>query len=385
MRQVTCIPQLTIGMAKGTQGMARMDQGLAFMLKYENVAAYQDGVVKILDRRVYPGSVEYVTCHDFTRVAQAISDMVTQSGGPWMAALQGMVLTAFQVQDLPMPQAKRELAAAAHCLTHARPTTSERMVAEMDRVVEYATRAMDDGIELGPALQGYAQKQVDARYLAARRIAENVVRLLPDEVTIITQCFAETLIGFILLVCKEQGKQVSLICPETRPYLQGARLTASVAYDMGVPVTVITDNMPGYLIRQGIPDVFISAADVITLDGHVVNKIGTYQIALAAHASNMPFYVVGTPAAENPTIGSVTIEERDPEEVLHAMGIRTAKQGVKGYYPAFDITPPKLVSAVVTAQGVFSPYDLRSVFGPSQARDLKSGTRPQAGAPPPGC
>lgn len=365
--------------------MARMDQGLAFMLKYENVAAYQDGVVRILDRRVYPGSVEYVTCRDATQVAQAISDMVTQSGGPWMAALQGMVLTAFQVQDLPMPQAKRKLAVAAHCLTHARPTTSERMVAEMDRIIDYAAKAMEAGIKLGPALQEYAQKEVDARYRAARRIAENVVRLLPYEVTIITQCFAETLIGFILLVCQEQGKQVSLICPETRPYLQGARLTASVAYDMGVSVTVITDNMPGYLMSQGIPDVFICAADVITLDGHVVNKIGTYQIALAAHAADMPFYVVGTPSVQNPTIGSVTIEERDPEEVLHAMGVRTAKEGVQGYYPAFDITPPKLVSAVVTARGVFSPYDLRSVFGHGQAPDLESGTHSQAGPPPAEC
>jgi methylthioribose-1-phosphate isomerase len=131
---------------------------------------------------------------------------------------------------------------------------------------------------------------------------------------------------------------------------------------MDVPVTVVTDNMPGYLISQGIPDVFICAADVITLDGHVVNKIGTYQIALAAHSNDMPFYVVGTPASENPTIDSVTIEERDPQEVLHAMGVQTAKEGVKGYYPAFDITPPKLVSAVVTAKGVFSPFDLYSSF-----------------------
>ena len=152
---------------------------------------------------------------------------------------------------------------------------------------------------------------------------------------------------------------MALICPETRPYLQGARLTASVAHGMGVPVTVVTDNMPGYLLSQRIPDVFICAADVITLDGHVANKIGTYQIALAAHANNVPFYVLGTPSAEHATVDSVTIEERDPEEVLHAMGVRTAMDGVIGYYPAFDITPPNLVGAVVTEQGVFSPYDLK--------------------------
>jgi methylthioribose-1-phosphate isomerase len=196
----------------------------------------------------------------------------------------------------------------------------------------------------------------------ARTIGENVVDLLPDKVTILTQCFAEWLIGFTLLVCQERGKEVSLICPETRPYLQGARLTASVAHDMGVPVTVVTDNMPGYLLSQRIPDTFICAADVITLDGHVVNKIGTYQIALAAHANAVPFFVLGTPSAENPSIDSVTIEERNPEEVLYAMGVRTAMEGVQGYYPAFDITPPELVGAVVTERGVFSPRALKSYW-----------------------
>ena len=233
----------------------------------------------------------------------------------------------------------------------------------MQRVLDHAEAALDAGEAVGPSTEKFVRESVDRIYERSRTIGENVVDLLPDKVTILTQCFAEWLIGFTLLVCQERGKDVSLICPETRPYLQGARLTASVAHDMGVPVTVVTDNMPGYLLSQGIPDAFICAADVVTLDGHVVNKIGTYQIALAAHANNIPFYVTSTPSANNPTIDSVTIEERDPKEVLHAMGVRTAMEGVQGYYPAFDITPPSLVSAVVTARGVFSPYDLRKNFG----------------------
>ena len=243
-----------------------------------------------------------------------------------------------------------------------RPTTSERMVAFVDEMLEFAGEKIDAGEKVGPTMQELGLSMVNARYATSRRIAEHAVKLLPDDPTIITQCFAETLIGFVLLVLKEQGQQVSLICPETRPYLQGARLTASVAHEMDIPVTVITDNMPGYLLSQGIPDAFICAADVITLDGHVVNKIGTFQIALAAHFNSIPFYVIGTPAAANPTIDSVTIEQRNPEEVLHAMGVRTAKEGVKGFYPAFDITPPQLVSGVVTDKGVFSPYDLVQHF-----------------------
>ena len=108
--------------------------------------------------------------------------------------------------------------------------------------------------------------------------------------------------------------------------------------------------------------VFISAADVITLDGYVVNKIGTFQIALAAHFYSVPYYALGTPSAGNPDISKVEVEERDPEETVHAMGIRTAKDGVKGYYPAFDITPPGLIRAVVTPRGVFSPSDLKGYF-----------------------
>jgi methylthioribose-1-phosphate isomerase len=237
------------------------------------------------------------------------------------------------------------------------------MVADLRRVLENAEGALDRGEAVGPSTEKFVRENVDRIYERSRKIGSNVVDLLPDKVTILTQCFAEWLIGFTLLVCQERGKDVSLICPETRPYLQGARLTASVAHNMGVPVTVVTDNMPGYLLSQGIPDAFICAADVVTLDGHVINKIGTYQIALAAHANNIPFYVTSTPSANNPTIDTVTIEERDSEDVLHAMGVRTAMEGVKGYYPAFDITPPNLVSAVVTAKGVFSPYDLVKNFG----------------------
>ena len=343
--------------------MPRADDGLAFMLKYENVAWYQDGVVRILDRRVYPRKVEFVACKDYREVAQAIAEMVTQSGGPWLAAQQAMVMTAYQVQDQLSGKAKAILREAAYALSHARPTTSERMAAIVQRVLDNAEAALDRGDAVGPSTEKFVRESVHANYERARAIGQNTVDLLPDKVTILTQCFAEWLIGFTLLVCQERGVDVSLICPETRPYLQGARLTASVAHDMGVPVTVVTDNMPGYLLSRHIPDVFICAADVITLDGHVVNKIGTYQIALAAHENNVPFYVFGTPSAENPSIDSVTIEERDPEEVLHAMGVRTAMEGVKGYYPAFDITPPKLVGAVVTSRGVYSPYDLKSYFG----------------------
>lgn len=144
--------------------------------------------------------------------------------------------------------------------------------------------------------------------------------------------------------------------------MQGARLTASVAYDMGIPVTVITDNMPAYVLYKAMAQVVVSAADVITMDGYVVNKVGTYQIAMAARTHSIPFYAIGTPSMNIKDINSVTIEERAPEEVLYAMGVRTAKKGVSGYYPAFDITPPDLITAIITPRGVFETSQLEKHF-----------------------
>ena len=340
----------------------RADEGLPFLLRYENVADYRDGEVWILDRRKYPAQEEFVRCTDYREVAQAITGMVTQSGGPWLAAAYGMVSAARGVSELSRERAKEELQRAADVLTYARPTTSSNMKIHIMRILKKAEEAIDRGEDAESAAYAFVQKNLEKRYRNSRRIAAYAVDLLPDEVSIITQCYAETLVGFVLLVSQEKGKKVSLICPETRPYLQGARLTASVACDMGVPVTVITDNMPAYILSKGMAQAFICAADVITLDGCVVNKIGTFQIALAANFYNVPFYALGTPSKAHPDISKVEVEERDPEETVHAMGARTAKDGVKGYYPAFDITPPHLVRAVVTPKGVFSPSGLEKYF-----------------------
>jgi methylthioribose-1-phosphate isomerase len=342
--------------------MARADEGLPFLLRYENVAHYRDGEVWILDRRIYPSKKEFVRCTDYREVAKAIADMVTQSGGPWLAAALGMVSACRGVRNFPAERAKEELERAAGVLIHARPTTSANMETHIRRILNEAKEAIDRKEDAESAAYTYVRKNLENRYRNSRRMATYAVDLLPDEVTILTQCYAETIIGFVLLVSREKGKKVSLICPETRPYLQGARLTASVAWDMGIPVTVITDNMPAYVLSRGMAQVFISAADVITLDGYVVNKIGTLQIALAAHFYGAPYYALGTPSAGNPSISTLEIEERNPEETVHAMGVRTAKEGVKGYYPAFDITPPRLVSAVITPKGVFAPLDLKRYF-----------------------
>ena len=166
----------------------------------------------------------------------------------------------------------------------------------------------------------------------------------------------------MLKVARERGNNVRIFCPETRPYFQGARLTATVCHEMGFDTTVITDNMPAFVMKKENVDVFTSAADVICMDGHVVNKVGTYQIAIAAKYTGIPYFVTGAPDRGHTTIDTVKIEMRDPDFVLQAMGVKTAADGLKGYYPAFDITPPELVSGVVTDTGIYTPYDLESYF-----------------------
>jgi len=341
----------------------RADAGLPFLLQLDNVARYEDGKVIILDRRKYPTAIEFVTCNTYHEVARAIAEMVTQSYGPWAAAAYGMASAARSVREMGTKKVAEELRCAADVLSHARPTTSSGMKHHIQRVLAASLQALDEGRGVEAATLAYVNELLENRYRKDRQTAAYAVDLLPDPVRLLTQCYAETYIGFTLLLAKEAGKQISLICPETRPYLQGARLTASVARDLDIPVTVITDNMPGFVLSRGMADVFLCAADVVTLDGYVVNKVGTFQIALAAHQFNVPFYVTRDPSPSNPTIQTVEIEERDPQEAIHAMGVRTVKEGVQGYYPAFDITPPNLVSAVVTSKGVFSPYDLHKTFG----------------------
>lgn len=338
--------------------MSRADKDLAFMLQYENVAWYENGKVRILDRRIYPVRVEFVICSHHTEVAKAIADMVTQSGGPYVAAGMGMALAAYEAMDKPSEQLMEYLEKAAYTLSHARPTTVKRMELVVEGCLRTAKEAIEKGEKVDEAIFRNTLETVNNNYIRIGKVAEYLVDMFPDKGTIMTQCFAETIVGQMLKEAKNKGKDIKVICPETRPYFQGARLTASVVYDQGFDVTVITDNMPAYTMMSKKVDLFTSAADAICMDGHVVNKVGTFQIALAAKYFGIPYFVTGTPDRGHDKVSTVKIEERDESYVLEAMGARTAMEGVKGYYPLFDITPPHLVSGVVTDKGIFSPYDL---------------------------
>lgn len=342
--------------------MERADKDLAFMLQYENVAWYDNGVVRILDRRIYPTTVSFVTCETHQEVSQAITDMVTQSAGPYTAAAMGMALAANECKDRKEVEQKEYLRKAAHTIAHSRPTTVERMKLITQAYFNVAVKAIDEGKNVSEEIVLATVRRNNERYNKIYTMAEYLVDMFPKNGRIMTQCFGETIVGMMLKVAKERNNEIKLYCPETRPYFQGARLTATVCYEMGFDTTVITDNMPALTMQREKIDVFTSAADAICLDGHIVNKIGTFQIAITANHFGIPYYASGAPDKGHPVVDTIEIEQRDPEFVLQAMGVRTAREGVKGYYPSFDITPPHLVSGVVTDAGIYSPFDLHRYF-----------------------
>lgn len=342
--------------------MMRADHDLAFMLQYEHVAWYEDGEVRILDRRVYPREIRFERCRNHKEVARAIADMVTQSAGPYTAASMGMALAAHECRGQIYERQIAFLEDAAYTLAHARPTTVARMEQVTAGCLGAARRALDGGAPVDHAVFLHAIDALERRYTTMECVAKYLISLFPSKANVMTQCFGETIVGMMLRVAEEEAKVVRLFVPETRPYLQGARLTASVGVDQGVETTVITDNMPAAVMKTCAIDLFTSAADVICLDGHIVNKVGTYQIAIAAAYHGIPYFVTGIPDQGHPTAHTVHIEERDPRDVLACNGVRHTAEGVTGYYPAFDITPPQLVRAVVTDRGVLAPCDIERYF-----------------------
>lgn len=335
--------------------MKRQDYDMPFMLRYENVAWYEDGEVRILDRRVYPKEIRFEICRTHKEVAKAIKDMVTQSAGPYTAAGMGMALAAYEARELKGEDLLNFLEDAAETISTARPTTSTRLKKVTRGSIEAAKRAMESGDDVVEALFQESINSLNRRYSAMNEVAKYLCDLIPDGGKVLTQCFAETIIGTMTRTLKEQGKDVKFYCTETRPYYQGARLTATCISQMGFDTTVITDNMVAYTMENIGIDLFTSASDTITLDGHVANKVGTHQIAIVAREFKVPFYVTGMPDGEKKAKDDIVIELRDPSLVL---GDHTAR-GVKAIYPSFDITPPELITGFVTDKGLYKPSDLK--------------------------
>jgi methylthioribose-1-phosphate isomerase len=314
--------------------------------------------VELLDQRRLPNETTYVTCRDAHEVAAAIRDMVVR-GAPaiGVSAAFGVALAAMRGDDVE---------AAAAELRATRPTAVNLMWA-LDRMLAVHARGGD--------LANEAQTIFDEDVAACRRIGRFGAELLGDSATVLTHCNAGALAtaGYgtalgVIRAAVEGGKRVAVFADETRPYLQGARLTAWELQQEGIDVTLITDNMAGHFFQQGTFDAVVVGADRIAANGDAANKIGTYTVAVLANAHDVPFYVaapLSTIDVDCPNGAAIPIEERSAAEVTQIGGTRVAPEGVAVRHPAFDVTPANLITAIITDRGVLrAPYEeaIRALF-----------------------
>lgn len=338
--------------------MKRQDEGMPFLLNFENVAWYEDGQVRILDRRVFPMEKKFVYCTDYREIIKAIQDMVTQSAGPYTAVGMGMALAAYQCQDLDKEAQIEFLTNAAKELGNARPTTANRYFAITERTLAKQIKALEKDESAIEAAFEDTLDSLNRRYATMQKVGDYLVAQIPNNSSILTQCYGETIIGAIIRAARANNKTFKIYNAETRPFMQGARLTSSCFQEAGFETTVVTDNMINFILENGDVDFYTSAADTIAMDGHIANKIGTKQIAILANRVGVPYFVTGIPDQDKKNKDAIKIEYRDPKQVLEFAGIKTTLDGVKAIYPSFDITSPELIGAIVTDRGVFSPYSL---------------------------
>ncbi|RLG91042.1 MAG: S-methyl-5-thioribose-1-phosphate isomerase, partial [Thermoprotei archaeon] len=234
----------------------------------------------------------------------------------------------------------------------------------MRRVIHDSIENKLDMSEVSARLEEEAKKIMDEDIWSNIRLGEYGAQLVPDNATILTHCNAGALATAafgtaegVMRVAWYKGKKIKVIATETRPVLQGARLTVWELVKEGIPVTLITDNMVGYVMRKGLVDLVIVGADRVTREGYVVNKIGTYMIALSAKRNNIPFYVAAPTSTIDleSTINDVIIEERNPDEVRKVIDKYITLPEVPALNYAFDITDPDLVTAIITEKGIIKP------------------------------
>jgi methylthioribose-1-phosphate isomerase len=339
---------------------------------------WRGDALELLDQRVLPNEVRYVRCTTSAAVAEAIRAMVVR-GAPAIgcAAAYGIALAAKEAagggERIP-----EKLDQAAEMLAATRPTAInlrwalERMRACWGRL-EHA-----DAATVAAVLLAEATAIRDEDIAANRAMGALGAALLADSCRVLTHCNAGALAtaghGTALGVVRSAvaaGKRIEVIADETRPFLQGARLTAWELQRDGIPVTLIADSAAGYVMSRGLIDAVIVGADRVAANGDVANKIGTYPLAALAQRHGIPFYVACPVSTLDPQVATgadIPIEERDPEELTGFAELRWAPAGVAARNPAFDITPAELVSALITERGIATPP-----FGPAIARLLAGG------------
>lgn len=325
---------------------------------------WEDGALWLIDQTVLPHQVRTCRCTSWQEVAEAIRTLKVR-GAPaiGLAAAYGLALAARSEAGQARAERLRQVRSAAEGLRATRPT-AVNLAWALHRLMGVA-EATPDPAALGERLLEAAHALARADMDASRRIGGHGAALLPSGARVLTYCNTGMLAtgGYgtalgVLRCAHEQGRAIHVIVCETRPVLQGARLTTWELQQIGIPATLLTDNAAGALMRSGEVDIVIVGADRIAANGDVANKIGTYMLAVLAHFHRIPFYVaapLSTVDLSTPDGAAIPIEERSPEEVTTVAGVRVAAAGISARNPAFDITPHALVAAIITETGVVRP------------------------------
>ena len=326
--------------------------------------------VRMIDQRLLPNEEKYLTLRSCDEVAEAIKLMVVR-GAPaiGVSAAMGIALGTMQAAVSSVADLEEDFDYFCDVMSRTRPTAVNLFWA-IERMRDAFRRLKSEGVTQVDAakrlLVEEAKKIFQEDIESNRALGRFGGELIPDGATVLTHCNAGALAtagdyGTALGVvrgARDAGKRVAVIADETRPFLQGARLTAWELQKDEIPVTVITDNMAGHVMKQGTVDAVVVGADRIAANGDTANKIGTYMVAVLAREHQIPFYVaapISTIDLQIPSGEQIPIEERDQREVTHLREQRLSPEGVEAHNPAFDVTPHALIAAIITDRGVARP------------------------------
>lgn len=323
--------------------------------------------LRILDQTKLPQEQSFMNLANYHDVVLAIKEMRVR-GAPaiGVAAAYGIALGAQGIESSSKAEFFSQLEQILQAFSASRPTAVNlfRAIGRMRKITATGSTIT----EMKEILINEAKRIHQEEIEASRHLSQLGAELIKDGFTILTHCNAGPLAtaGYgtalgVIKAAKEQGKGVNVIATETRPLLQGARLTTWELRQENIPVTLITDSMAGYFMHQGKIDCVIVGADRIAANGDVVNKIGTYALAVLAEENDIPFYVAAPSTTIDFSLSSgdrVPIEKRNPREVTHIQGVPIAPEGVKAANPAFDVTPHNYISTIITERGIIKePYE----------------------------
>jgi methylthioribose-1-phosphate isomerase len=330
---------------------------------------WEDNTVVMIDQNALPLEEKYLVCRNYQEVVRAIKDL-TIRGAPaiGVAAAMGIALGMHNIYPVTEAEFKRSFNDICAQFSQARPTARNLFwgIERMNRCFETALSSVNNNPEvIKQSLIDEAIRICEEDISINRKIGVNGRSLIQNGDNILTHCNAGALAtagyGTALGVVRaawEEGKKIHVFVDETRPVLQGARLTAWELMKENIPATLITDNMAGFLMKQGKINKIIVGADRIAANGDAANKIGTYSLAVLARAHEIPFYIAAPLSTFDVTIKTgedIPIEERNSDEVTTFRGIKTAPEGIPVYNPAFDVTPNDYITAIITEAGVAVP------------------------------